>query len=378
MEANPRSFTGKDELSSPIYHNYEEAADLALNGVLTGAFLTGTLTNLLASDAAAGQPNVVVVSASYFCVGQGVTVSDDNTSESLTILAINYGTNTLTMTGNLVNAYATADNAQASGPYSVAGLTSLAVATVDQVGTDWITVTGVTGTFQGGETGQQGNGPTVAPIELGAKANFILTANGYRNGPALFRTISSRGAFPPHEEHELSTDLKMLTANARPSASLFYAEAVCSADLALSNAEQDVTGATLTLAAIGSYRVTGIFDFDMIGDGDMGQMAIGRLSVAGVIQTAEAHERAIKVSIGYTLGVGESVTLTVNTNVRATVVQIWDVTTTVTNTVVKLRALRDGGTGASVAKQDHTKILAESLPTWAAVGALVRAWVVGE
>ncbi len=83
----------------------------------------GAFTNIvaLASDAAGGQKDVVIKSladsATEGCdikllhVGQSVTIKDTGSSEVNTIASIDEDTYTLTMTNNLANAYATADNA---------------------------------------------------------------------------------------------------------------------------------------------------------------------------------------------------------------------------------------------------------------------------
>ena len=80
----------------------------------------GLGTSLLGSDAASAQADVEVVDATLFFAEQILTIEDDNASETCTILSINTTTKVLTMTANLTNAYATADNAKVtaqSGKY---------------------------------------------------------------------------------------------------------------------------------------------------------------------------------------------------------------------------------------------------------------------
>ena len=86
----------------------------------------GLGTSLLGADAASAQADVTVVDATLFFAGQILTIEDDNSSETCTILSINTTTNVLTMTANLTNAYATADNAKVtaqSGKYFSLGAT---------------------------------------------------------------------------------------------------------------------------------------------------------------------------------------------------------------------------------------------------------------
>lgn len=64
----------------------------------------------LASDAASGQKDVVVVDASIFSVGDFVWIQDDNASEYNDVSAVNTVTNTLTMVNNLGNTYTVAAN----------------------------------------------------------------------------------------------------------------------------------------------------------------------------------------------------------------------------------------------------------------------------
>ena len=80
----------------------------------------------LAQNAAAAQAVVEVSDDTLFFVGQVVTVTDDNDSETATIESIDAATNKLTMEDNLTNAYTTAANAKVvaqSGKYFNLGAT---------------------------------------------------------------------------------------------------------------------------------------------------------------------------------------------------------------------------------------------------------------
>jgi len=80
--------------------------------------------SLLSGDAAAAQADVAVADGTLFFVGQKLTIKDDNSSEDVEIESI--AADTLTMTANLANAYATADNAEVyakSGKYFNLGAT---------------------------------------------------------------------------------------------------------------------------------------------------------------------------------------------------------------------------------------------------------------
>jgi len=62
----------------------------------------------MASDSASGQKDIDVADGSGFCVGDTVTITDDNNSESGVIDSIS--TNTLTLKSNLQKSFTTADN----------------------------------------------------------------------------------------------------------------------------------------------------------------------------------------------------------------------------------------------------------------------------
>ena len=98
-------------------------------------------------------------------------------------------------------------------------------------------------------------------------------------------------------------------------------------------------GATLTLAAPGTYVVIGIFDLNALGADD-NNFLVGALVVGGVVQS------------------GKVVLETDTDKPRATLSQTWVITTTGADTVVKLQALKFGGTGTSRTWPEHTKIVA--------------------
>jgi len=348
---------------------------LALSGVITGTFSVGAISSLLAADAADGQPDVEVADATVFCAGQTVTLTDDNATESLTILSINYGTNVVTMTGNLVNAYTVADNGVLSGTGSILGATSAALGVIEYAGTDFVILSSASGNFANAETAQQGNGADVAALTRKTMAATYPTANRNRTSPALYRNlwgVHVDGVLCDAQIQEIATDKKAIVANAKQDP--ISQQATASADLTLTGAEQDVVGATLTLAEPGVYDITGIFDLSDIGD--PGETLLGVLSVAGVSQTQLAELRGIATS--FSAGTGDS-SYSLDTNVRATVAQTWRVTTTAVNTVAKLRSYKTGGAGTSVAAQTHTRILAEQIsPAWAATGLTVYFQLFGD
>ena len=72
-----------------------------------------SITSDLSGNAAADQADVAVDDGSIFAAGDIVNVTDDLSSEEAIIESIS--TNTLTLTGNLANAYTTANNAKVDG-----------------------------------------------------------------------------------------------------------------------------------------------------------------------------------------------------------------------------------------------------------------------
>ena len=132
-----------------------------------------------------------------------------------------------------------------------------------------------------------------------------------------------------------------------------YQVAAASGDLALSTSALDVTGATITVAAGGTYKATAVFDFQADSSGVSAPstcLAIGTLVVNGVTQNGSAQCEAKTASVG-----------TANT-VRATVSQFWVITPS-TSQVVKLQAKRTdtGSTGAGTAYATHTHLMIERL-----------------
>jgi hypothetical protein len=102
----------------------------------------------------------------------------------------------------------------------------------------------------------------------------------------------------------------------------------CSGDLTLTTSYQDVAGATVTLAAIGTYMIWAVFDFEL--NTVSANLAQGELNVDGVGQTGVA---GLRVNASH--------------RERGTYAQMWEVTTTGVNEIAKLRALKtvDDGTG---------------------------------
>lgn len=83
----------------------------ALFGKLANGLYCLWARQAVITEAAAGQAEVEVKNADPFKVGDVLTLADDTPqSESLTILSIDYATDILTMTGNLSNTYALANN----------------------------------------------------------------------------------------------------------------------------------------------------------------------------------------------------------------------------------------------------------------------------
>jgi hypothetical protein len=107
--------------------------------------------------------------------------------------------------------------------------------------------------------------------------------------------------------------------------------AYCSGSLTLvAGAYNDLTGATLTIARPGTYRIEGVFDFNCAGAGDVGVVFLGQLVVNGVAQANLAVRTPQAV------------------NDRATVAQQWLVVVGV-GQIVKLQAEKTAGSGTSTA-----------------------------
>lgn len=116
--------------------------------------------------------------------------------------------------------------------------------------------------------------------------------------------------------------------------------AYASASLTLTNAEQDVVGATITLNRAGRYIIHAVFDMVEGGAGDVGQNLVGYLRADGATQS--------QVAIMFTTAL----------NMRATIAQQWTYTPAAAGKIVKLRAAKLAGTGASTVSITHTSISA--------------------
>ena len=112
--------------------------------------------------------------------------------------------------------------------------------------------------------------------------------------------------------------------------------AKATADLTLTASFQDVAGATLTLAQKGNYLIWAVFDCE--GNSNDTETE-GRLDVAGVAQAALAYFRPQGASTS-----------------RATVAQMWRITTTSENTVIKLQARTTSAAGTFKVRQ-QTQIM---------------------
>ena len=118
--------------------------------------------------------------------------------------------------------------------------------------------------------------------------------------------------------------------------------AAATSNLTLTNSEQDVPGATITLDTPGVYVVMAVIDFDgNTGDG----VGVSSLDVDGVIQGGQAL-------------------VALPATDRATVPQHWIVVkTTLGPTVLKLLGRISGATaGSSIIGATHTTILAFTVP----------------
>jgi hypothetical protein len=163
-------------------------------------------------------------------------------------------------------------------------------------------------------TGVAGDVLTIARAQEGTSARSIVV------GDQIAATITAKTL----------TDVE----NALPD----LKQAESTADLTLTNVEQDIPGASITLDKAGVWLVVGTFDFGYTMAGVT--RALGKLSVAGVIQTATATLR--------------------NDNsapVRATVSQIWRISANL-NDVLKLRANKVTAPANIVAFSPHTKMAA--------------------
>ncbi len=132
--------------------------------------------------------------------------------------------------------------------------------------------------------------------------------------------------------------------------------AEAAADLTLTTSNQDVAGCSVTLPAPGTYIVRAVFDFQLSA---AGAFATGTLSAVGVLTDSSDTEvdtpRAALAEWEDPIGV-----ISNDGMVRATVTQMWRVTTTTSDEVFKLRARRSNP-GASVtlkAMSPHTTIMA--------------------
>lgn len=119
----------------------------------------------------------------------------------------------------------------------------------------------------------------------------------------------------------------------------YYRAASTGIGLPLTQVAQDVPGTSLTIKEVGTYLVFGIFDFTTTVAGSTN--AIGELVVGGVTQT----QQAIK---------GDTVE-------RITTPQVWVITISNRNTIVKLTARKFSAGGTVTCQATHTTITAIKL-----------------
>ncbi len=117
------------------------------------------------------------------------------------------------------------------------------------------------------------------------------------------------------------------------------ATADASADLTLTTTHTDITGASVTLAKIGTWLVIASFTFSI----EAGTYGIGQLVVDGTAQSGAAF-------FGNQDGASFPET--------GTVTQSWIVTVATADKIAKLQAKKAGGTGTSSCLQSNTRITA--------------------
>lgn len=112
--------------------------------------------------------------------------------------------------------------------------------------------------------------------------------------------------------------------------------------LTLTTSWQDIPGTSFTVPKTGRYLLHGIFDFWLAGTGDIGFLFEGALAINGV--PAAAHATFVPQYVS-------------GTGMRATVAQQWYSTITA-GSIVKLQAMKNGGTGSSGAVGTATNLSA--------------------
>ena len=118
--------------------------------------------------------------------------------------------------------------------------------------------------------------------------------------------------------------------------------AAASATLVLTTSLQDVVGAVLTLVFPGVYMIVGVFSMN-------GDVASNDDTLTGILDVDGASEDSLAISHGDVD--------------KITVSQVWFYTkTTLGSTVVKLRARKTSGSGASQVDTVHTTITAMTVP----------------
>lgn len=128
---------------------------------------------------------------------------------------------------------------------------------------------------------------------------------------------------------EAITALQVANGTGNVSAQLAYATSA----LTLTSSYSDIPGCTLTLPGAGSYLITASFQFIGSGAGDDNEYALGTLMANGVLRTQFVIFAQLVLS-----GVPQA----------ANVFQQW-IYTSAGSEIVKLRALKGGGTGVSTA-----------------------------
>lgn len=130
-------------------------------------------------------------------------------------------------------------------------------------------------------------------------------------------------------------------------ANLWYAPlmGVCSAGLTLTSSFQDITGATVTLAAVGKWLVTASVEFVPIGAGDAAQLLSAQLSLAAGSTADNTGLVICQMDAG-------------DTAFGVTAFQQWIVTMASGTGVIKLQGKKAAGTGSSVIVAANTKLSA--------------------
>lgn len=189
---------------------------------------------------------------------------------------------------------------------------------------------------------------TVEAYSLDAPTSILATTLTDNGGHAVFTGLQWRTGIRPRVQRAPTVSGNGVDSAASGSGMLQVQVTktptpilkAASADLTLTNAYQDVAGATVTLDVAGTYLVTGVFTFAEVGAGDLAQIMSGALKVDATVQTAVASTTFVTAGDSFQVQMAWYVTVAAGK-------------------VVKLQAKKAAGTGGTLVNHLQTYMLVQ-------------------